>query len=86
MPTDSTVAVGSAMPCPAMSGAEPCTGSNMLGCARETSRLPLAARPMPPAMAAPRSVRMSPNRLSVTMTSKRSGELTKYIDAASTWQ
>ena len=30
-PTDSTVAVGSATPWPAMSGAEPCTGSNMLG-------------------------------------------------------
>ena len=29
----------------------------------------LAARPIPPATAAPRSVRMSPNRLSVTMTS-----------------
>src|SRR5579871_2197853 len=36
-----------------------------------------AARPMPPDTAPPRSVRMSPNRLSVTMTSKRSGASTK---------
>jgi hypothetical protein len=60
-------------PLPAMSGAEPCTGSNMLGAAPEGLRLPLAARPRPPCTAAPRSVMMSPNRLSVTTTSNRSG-------------
>ena len=32
--TDRIVAVGSALPWPAMSGAEPCTGSNMLGTVR----------------------------------------------------
>ena len=84
--TDSTVAVGSALPWPAMSGAEPWTGSNMLGLVRLTSRLPLAARPMPPAIAAPMSVMMSPKRLSVTTTSKRPGSVTKNIDAASTWE
>ena len=69
-----------------MSGALPCTGSNMLGAVPSGLMLPLAASPMPPATAAPRSVRMSPKRLSVTMTSKRSGWETKNIDAASTWQ
>ena len=74
---DSTVAVGSAVPVPAMSGAEPCTGSNMLGLVRETSRLPDAASPMPPDTAAARSVKMSPNRLSVTTTSNRPGSVTR---------
>jgi hypothetical protein len=46
--------------------------------------LPLAARPMPPVMAAARSVRMSPNRLSVTITSKRAGSVARKIVAAST--
>src|SRR5215831_5296398 len=45
-----------------------------------------AASPMPPATAAPRSVRMSPKRLSVTITSNRSGSVTRNIVAASTWQ
>ena len=84
--TDLGAAVGSAFCCPAMSGALPWTGSNMLGAVRPGLMLPLAARPMPPATAAPRSVRMSPKRLSVTMTSNRSGWDTKNIDAASTWQ
>ena len=59
-------------------------GLNMLGLARETSRLPLAASPIPPPMAAPMSVRMSPNRLSVTTTSNRPGSVTKNMLAAST--
>ncbi|RYI99284.1 MAG: hypothetical protein EON52_26235 [Actinomycetales bacterium] len=37
---------------------------------------------MPPVMAAARSVRMSPNRLSVTMTSKRAGSVARKIVAA----
>ena len=41
-------AVGSAFCWPAMSGAEPWTGSNMLGAVRSGLMLPLAARPMPP--------------------------------------
>ena len=60
---------GSALPVPAMSGAEPWTGSNSDGPVRAGLRLADAARPMPPATAPPRSVRMSPNRLSVTITS-----------------
>ena len=67
-----------------MSGAEPCTGSNMLGLVPETSRLPLAARPIPPVTAAAMSVTMSPKRLSVTITSNRPGSVMKNIEAAST--
>ncbi len=61
--------MGLALPCPAMSGAEPCTGSNMDGPVRSGLRLPEEAKPMPPDTAPPRSVRMSPKRLSVTITS-----------------
>src|SRR5699024_1604229 len=75
--TESTVAVGSARSFPAMSGAEPCTGSNIEGKAPVGLMLPLAARPMPPPTAAARSVTMSPKRLSVTITSKRDGSWTR---------
>ena len=67
-----------------MSGAEPWTGSNIDGAVRSGLMLPEAARPMPPVMAAARSVRMSPKRLSVTITSKRAGSVTMKIVAAST--
>ena len=69
MAADSMAAVGLAMPWPAMSGAEPCTGSNIEGAVRSGLRLAELARPMPPPTAPPRSVRMSPKRLSVTITS-----------------
>jgi hypothetical protein len=62
-------AVGLATPWPAMSGADPCTGSNIDGPVRAGLRLADDAKPMPPDTAPPRSVRMSPNRLSVTTTS-----------------
>ena len=39
--------------------------------------------PMPPCTMAPRSVRMSPNRLGVTTTSNHSGFLTIHMHAAS---
>ena len=42
---------------------------DMLAAWRVGLRLPLAAMPMPPWMAAPRSVMMSPNMLVVTITS-----------------
>ena len=45
---------------------------------------PLAARPIPPQIAAAMSVIMSPNKLSVTTTSNLSGLVTKNIEAAST--
>ena len=69
MAAEITAARGSALPVPAMSGAEPWTGSNSYGPVRAGLRLAEAARPIPPAIAPPRSVRMSPKRLSVTITS-----------------
>ena len=74
---ESTAAVGLAFPVPTMSGAEPWTGSNIDGPVRAGLRLALEARPMPPLTAPPRSVRMSPKRLSVTTTSYRWGSWTK---------
>jgi hypothetical protein len=56
----------------------------MLGYRLSGLMLPLAARPMPPAIAAARSVMMSPKRLSVTMTSNRQGSVARKIVAAST--
>src|SRR5205085_8321672 len=70
------VAIGFAKPLPAMSGAEPWTGSNMLAAWRVGLRLPLAAIPIPPWIAAPRSVMMSPNMLVVTITSYTLGLVT----------
>ena len=71
------------MPWPAMSGAEPCTGSNMLGYSRSGFRLPDGAMPIEPATAAARSLRMSPNRLEATITSKRPGLSTTMAASAS---
>ncbi len=69
MAAEMIAAIGLARPVPAMSGAEPWTGSNSDGPVRAGLRLAEAARPMPPETAPARSVRMSPKRLSVTMTS-----------------
>ena len=55
------------------------------GVVRSGFMLPEAASPMPPVMAAARSVMMSPNRLSVTITSNRDGSVVRKIIAASTW-
>src|SRR5579875_2512340 len=65
--------IGLARPCPAISGAEPCTGSNSDGWDRVGSRFALAARPRLPCNAAPRSVRMSAKRFDPTTTSMVSG-------------
>ena len=43
------------------------------------------ARPMPPATAAPRSDKMSPNRLEATTTSNQSGWATKCAVRMSMW-
>ncbi len=57
-------------PCPAMSGAEPCTGSNSDGKVRSGLMLADGAMPIVPHTAGPRSERMSPKRLEPTTTSK----------------
>ena len=84
MPALIMVARGFTIPLPAISGAEPCTGSNMEGKRRLGSRLALAARPMLPTMMAERSLRMSLKRFEPTTTSKLSGRRMKFMAAAST--
>src|SRR3954470_16121459 len=81
---DQIVASGFAIFFPAMSGAEPCTGSKMEGAVRSGLMLPEAAMPIVPAVAGPRSDRMSPKRLEATITSKRSGFSTSWIVRPST--
>ena len=80
-----TWAIGFATPCPAMSGADPCTGSNIDGAVRSGFRLAPGARPMDPATAGPMSERMSPNRLLATTTSNQSGCCTKCAHRMSMW-
>jgi hypothetical protein len=78
-------AIGLAIPCPAMSGADPWTGSNMLGWRRCGLMLPPAATPIPPTTAGPRSDRRSPNRVLATMTSKSPGRSTMCAVMMSMW-
>ena len=56
---DRIAASGLAKPLPTMSGALPCTGSNIDGWSPSGLMLPLAAKPMLPVMMAARSERMS---------------------------
>ena len=65
---------GFAIPRPARSGAEPCTGSKTE--TRPGFTFPEGASPRPPCSAAPRSERTSPKRLFVTTTSSAPGETT----------
>ena len=81
MATDSSIALGLAMPWPAMSGAVPCAGWNT---AWWSPMSPEGAMPMPPTSAAIRSDRMSPNMFSVTSTSYCQGFITRLSAIAST--
>ena len=81
--TEASMPTGLAKPCPAMSRAEPCTGSNIDGCWRVGSRLALAAMPIDPATAAVRSDRMSPKRLDARITSSKRGSSTTRAASAS---
>ena len=75
------MAIGLAIPFPAISGADPWTGSN------NAPSLPIFAdgiNPSPPTRPAPSSDNMSPNRFVVTMTSKLWGCVIRYIAVAST--
>ena len=60
-------AKGLAIDFPAMSGADPCIGSNIDGYWRSGFIFAPAAKPRPPEMAAPKSVSISPKRLEVTI-------------------
>ena len=62
------MASGLARPCPAMSGAEPCTGSNMPGPSPASDAL--GSMPIEPVSIAASSERMSPNMFSVRIVSK----------------
>ena len=67
---------GLALFCPAISGAEPCTGSYSPTQAPDGFRSPMEAEgsmPMDPASTAPSSLRISPNMFSVSTMSKRRG-------------
>src|SRR6185503_2477068 len=77
--------MGLAMFFPAMSGAEPCTGSNSDGYSRSGLMLAEGAMPMVPAHAGPRSERMSPKRFEPTTTSNQSGCWTKWAVRMSMW-
>src|SRR5215211_322912 len=85
MAPDQICPTGLAIPCPAMSGAEPCTGSNTEGNLRSGLIFPDGAMPIVPAQAGPRSERMSPNRFDATTTSKRSGLRTNCAVRMSMW-
>ena len=76
-PAERIAASGLAIPCPVMSGAEPWTGSNILGDRRVGSMLALEASPMLPTTIAARSVKISPNKLLATTTSNVSGRRNK---------
>ena len=75
-------AIGLALPWPAMSGAEPWTGSYMALRRPDASGAPSEAEgnmPSEPVSMAAQSDRMSPNRLSVTMTSNCLGRRTSCM-------
>ena len=71
------------MPLPAMSGAEPWTGSKRPG-APSAPRLAEGSIPSEPVSIADSSLRMSPKRFSVTITSNSAGRETSCIAALST--
>src|SRR3974390_2140720 len=85
MAPDQIWPIGLAMPWPAMSGAEPCPGSNTEGNSPSGLMLPDGAMPMVPVQAGPRSERMSPNRLEPTTTSNQSGCGTKFAVKMRMW-
>ena len=80
--TEPNIASGLAVPLPAMSGAEPCTGSYSPGPPSPSEAL--GSRPIEPAIIAASSERMSPNMFSVRITSKSAGRATSCIAALST--
>ena len=78
-------AYGLALSCPAISGAVPCTGSYRPG--PSAPRLADGSMPSEPASTADLSLRMSPNRFSVTTTSMSRGWVTRCManELTSAW-
>src|SRR5712692_4522091 len=85
MAPDQICPIGLAMLRPAMSGAEPCTGSNIEGYSRSGFRFADGALPMVTVTAGPRSERMSPKRFEPTTTSNHCGCSTKCAVRMSMW-
>mmetsp|Transcript_3717 Transcript_3717/g.10765 ORF Transcript_3717/g.10765 Transcript_3717/m.10765 type:complete len:210 (+) Transcript_3717:497-1126(+) len=83
MAADSTIAIGLATSCPAMSGAEPCTGSNTPG--PSLDMLAEGSMPRLPVSMLAASDRMSPKMLPVTMVSNDLGLRMICIAALSTY-
>src|ERR1700676_1138888 len=77
MAPDQICPMGLAIPFPAMSGAEPWTGSNMDGNSLSGLRFPEGAMPIDPTTAGPRSDRISPKRFEPTTPANQSGCRTK---------
>src|SRR5579875_2230253 len=84
IPAARIAAVGSAFCWPAMRCALPWTGPNMPGVVPSGLTDAPAASLMPPVMAAPSRLMVSPTAASLTTTSNRSGSVTRYIAAKST--
>ena len=83
IPTERMVAMGLALFCPAMSGAEPWMGSYI---PREVAdRLAEGSMPMEPVMTEASSDKMSPKMLEVTITSNCLGPRTSCMAALSTY-
>ena len=77
------VAMGFAIPLPAMSGALPCIGS--YSPPRASPSDADGSMPMEPVICEASSERMSPNMFSVRITSKRAGSRTSCMAALSTY-
>ena len=71
------------MPCPAISGADPCTGSNNDGNFFSGLMLPEGAMPIVPVHAGPKSYKISPNKFEATTTLNLSGLSTKCAQSIS---
>ena len=87
MANDAIIAIGLATPLPAMSGAEPCTGSyialRFLVFGSISPSEADGSMPSEPVSIAAMSDSMSPNRLSVTITSNCLGQRTSCMPPAS---
>lgn len=84
MAAASTVAMGLAMSLPAMSGAEPCMGSNSP--ALHSPSEEEGSMPMDPVIWLASSLSMSPNMLGQSSTSNCEGSLTSCMAALSTYR